>query len=110
MGNKFSKLSNREALESVISNSYQQPIVVFKHSNSCPLSSAAYRELEKLEAEVSMIVVQTAREVSQELAEITGVGHETPQVIILRNGSAVWDASHFDVKATAVLVALQANG
>ncbi len=108
--NKFSKLANREALQAIISNSYDHPIVIFKHSTSCSLSSVAYQELQKLNVEVSFIEVQTSRDVSQELAKITGIRHESPQVIIFRNGNAVWDASHFGVKASAVLEALQANG
>jgi bacillithiol system protein YtxJ len=100
---------NREGLQTIISLSYDHPIVVFKHSNSCSISSAAYRELEKLKSEVNMIVVQTARDVSQELARMTGVRHASPQVIILRNGNAVWEASHYDVSAGAVSQALQAN-
>jgi bacillithiol system protein YtxJ len=47
--------------------------------------------------------------VSRELASLTGVRHETPQVIVLRDGKAVWNASHFDVKADDVLKAVESN-
>ena len=110
METKFLRVASREELQSVISSSFEQPIVVFKHSNACSISSAAYRELLKLDREVSLIEVQTAREISSELASVTGIQHESPQVIILRNGNAVWDASHFDIRTTAVLDALAANG
>ena len=64
--------------------------------------------MEQLE-NVNLIEVQTARELSREVESVTGVQHETPQVIVLRDGKAVWNASHFDVSAGAVTKALEAN-
>ena len=110
MGKKFLRITQKEGLEALISSSNDRPVVLFKHSNSCPISAAAYREMEDLDGDVSLIEVQSARDVSLEIASRTGVRHESPQVIILRDGKAVWNASHFDVKATAVAEAVQANG
>ncbi len=84
-------------------------MVIFKHSNACGISSAAYREMEKLEGEVNLLEVQSARDVSRELADMTGIRHETPQVIVFKDGKAVWNASHFDVKAGAVLKAVESH-
>jgi bacillithiol system protein YtxJ len=110
VGNKFLKITHKEGLEELISNSNSRPVVIFKHSNSCPISAVAYREMENLDGDVSLIEVQSARDVSLEIASRTGVRHESPQVIILRDGKAVWNASHFDVKARDVAEAVQANG
>lgn len=110
MGNKFLKITHKEGLDELISNSNSRPVVIFKHSNSCPISAVAYREMEGLDGDVSLIEVQSARDVSLEIASRTGVRHESPQVIILRDGKAVWNASHFDVKARDVAEAVQANG
>ena len=109
MGNRFLEIDDRSALESLLTDSKQKPVIVFKHSNACSISSRAYREMEKVEAEVNILVVQSAREVSRELANLTGVRHETPQVIVLRDGKAVWNASHFDVQAGAVAEALESH-
>ncbi|HEV8370139.1 MAG TPA: bacillithiol system redox-active protein YtxJ [Pyrinomonadaceae bacterium] len=108
MANKFSRLSDTETLQKLLTASKERPVLVFKHSNSCGISSRAYREMEELE-NVNLLEVQTARELSREVAAITGVPHETPQVIVLRNGKAVWNASHYEVKAGAVAEAMQAN-
>lgn len=108
MANKFFRLSDTETLQKLLTASKDRPVLVFKHSNSCGISSRAYREMEELE-NVNLLEVQTARELSRELAAITGVPHETPQVIVLRNGKAVWNASHYDVKAIAVAEAMQDN-
>jgi bacillithiol system protein YtxJ len=109
MGNKFLEIDDRTTLESLMTDSKQKPVIVFKHSNACSISARAYREMENVEADVNILVVQSAREVSRELANLTGVRHETPQVIVLRDGKAVWNASHFDVQAGAVAKAVESH-
>lgn len=109
MGKSFFKINNRETLDKLITDSKSEPVVIFKHSNSCGISSAAYREMEKLENQVNLLEVQSARDVSRQLADLTGIPHETPQVIVLKDGKAVWNASHFEVKAGAVMQALESH-
>ena len=109
MGNNFFRIDDHATLENLITDSKQKPVIVFKHSTACSISSRAYREMEKLEGRVNILEVQTAREVSRELANRTGIRHETPQVIVLRDGKAVWNASHFDVKATDVMKAVESH-
>ena len=109
MGNSFFKIDNRETLDKLITDSNSKPVVIFKHSNSCGISASAYREMEKLEAPVNLLEVQSASDVSRELADMTGIRHETPQVIVFKDGKAVWNASHFDVKAGAVLKAVESH-
>ena len=108
MGNKFFRIDDKAALESLLTDSRQKPVIVFKHSNACSISARAYREMEKVDG-VNILEVQSARDVSRELANRTGVRHETPQVIILRGGKAVWNASHFDVTAADVKRAVESN-
>ena len=108
MGNSFFKIHDHAALENLLTDSTTKPVIVFKHSNACSISARAYREMEKVEG-VNILEVQSARDVSQELANLTGIRHETPQVIILRDGKAVWNASHFDVKAADVMRAVESN-
>ena len=109
MGESFFKIDNKETLDRLITDSKSKPVIIFKHSNACGISSAAYREMEKLDGQVNLLEVQSARDVSREVANLTGIPHETPQVIVLKDGKAVWNASHFDVKAGAVLKALESN-
>lgn len=109
MGNRFFRINDRETLDKLITDSRSKPVIIFKHSTACGVSSAAYREMEKLEGQVNLLEVQSARDVSRELADLTGIRHETPQVIVLKDGKAVWNASHFEVKAGAVLKALDSH-
>lgn len=102
MGDRFTKIVDAEALEQALARSNDAPVVLFKHSTTCPISSAAYRQMSQVKVDVSLVIVQSAREVSGEIASRTGIRHESPQAIVVRNGEAVWSASHFDITAKAV--------
>jgi bacillithiol system protein YtxJ len=112
----YRELTSLDALEEALQASHQQPVLFFKHSNTCPISAHAFAEFEKyLETEASvglqhaLIVVQKARAVSDRLATLTGVRHETPQAILVQNGKAVWDESHFSLRSTAIAQAVGAR-
>ena len=109
MGNTFFRIDDRATLDNLISDSKQKTVLVFKHSNACSISARAYREMEKLEAEVNLLEIQAVPELSREVESMTGVRHESPQVILLRDGKAIWNASHFDVNAASVSKALESN-
>lgn len=102
MGNHFIQITDTTELDQLLARSHDEPVVLFKHSTTCPISSAAYRQMSRVAADVSLVVVQQARGVSKEIASRTGIEHESPQAIVLRNGEAVWSASHFDITAGAV--------
>lgn len=109
METPFVRVTDKNALADLVERSRNQPVVIFKHSTTCPISSAAYRQLEDYDGEIALVEVQRARELSQEIAERTGVAHESPQVIVLRNGQVVWDASHWKVSAEALSSAVKEN-
>jgi bacillithiol system protein YtxJ len=109
METNFSPVSDAAALEELFARSHAEPVLLFKHSNACPISARAYRQMEEVKTPVSIVVVQESRDVSREVAERTGVRHETPQAFVLRNGRAVWNASHFDITADVVEQAVKEN-
>jgi bacillithiol system protein YtxJ len=108
MGNFF-RIDDRTTLDNLISDSKQRAVIIFKHSNACPISARADREMQQLE-HVNLLEIQAAPEISREIEKLTGVRHESPQVILMRDGKAVWNASHFDVNAASVSQALESNG
>jgi bacillithiol system protein YtxJ len=63
--------------------------------------------MREVKGPVSIVVVQKSRDVSREVEARTGVPHESPQALVLRDGRAVWSASHFDITADAVERALK---
>jgi monothiol bacilliredoxin len=110
MENHFVKITDTESFEQLASRSKDRPIVIFKHSLTCPISAAAYEQMAEFDGEVALIEVQRARELSNEIENRLGVEHESPQVIVLRNGQVVWNASHFRVTADAVAEAVRDAG
>ncbi len=109
MNAQFVRVTDKDALGELLDRSKQQPVVIFKHSTTCPLSSDAYRQMEEYDGEIALVEVQRARELSREIEDKTGVQHQSPQVLVLRNGHAVWDAAHWKVKADAVTDAVKQN-
>ena len=98
-------------VDAFLDASHGEPVVLFKHSAACGLSAHARQALEPFGAETDpplyLLVVQRAREASAYAAERLGVRHETPQVILVRDGVAVYDASHRAVSAAALREAVQ---
>jgi bacillithiol system protein YtxJ len=110
MENHFVKITDTKSFEELARRSKKQPVVIFKHSLTCPISSAAYKQMAEFDGEVALVEVQRARELSTEIEDRLGVAHESPQVIVLRNGQVVWNASHFRVTADAVTEAVREAG
>ncbi|HVA58568.1 MAG TPA: bacillithiol system redox-active protein YtxJ [Gemmatimonadaceae bacterium] len=84
---------------------------VFKHSPACPTSLRALGEVSRYaqrhdDVPVVLIDVLTQRETSQRVADTLGIGHASPQVILLRDGTALWSASHFAISVGAMETAL----
>src|SRR5713101_5054671 len=107
MTNGFIELSDVASLDNFLARSNGDPVIIFKHSDSCGISARAYTQMSGLERPVGLVTVQTARAVSDELEKRMGLAHETPQVMIVHHGQVAWTASHGQVKAAAVEAALE---
>ena len=107
---RFINVNDIKGLEQWLARSHDEAVVLFKHSLTCPISAGAYQEMERVAGEVGLVVVQKARPVSDEIAARTGVRHESPQALVLRDGRVVWSASHWNVTAEAVGGALREQG
>lgn len=110
----YQEIDSTGALAEALKSSEQGPVLFFKHSNTCGISSRAFNEFQKYlqtpeSAQVQnyLIVIQEARRVSDELAQLVGVEHESPQAIIVRSGQAVWNDSHLALKSGALIEAVQ---
>jgi len=99
---RFNEINNIEELDALIEKSNEQAIVLFKHSTTCPISAGVYQEISNADADINLIVVQKARDVSSAVAEKTGIRHESPQAFVVKKGKVVYHASHYDVTASDV--------
>src|SRR5512142_1202035 len=113
MHSRLTAVEHVDDLEQLITASGSRPLLLFKHSYSCGVSAEALDQLfdhlndGAITAHYAMVTVQTHRDVSNAIAARLGVRHETPQVILVRDGRAIWTASHFRVSASEIEKALQ---
>ena len=111
MDNQFVEIASLTSLDDFVAGLDGAPGILFKHSDSCGISSRAYNEMSRVPYRIGLVVVQQARPVSDEIEKRWRVSHETPQVLIVRDGAVLWKASHFEVKAADVEAVLnKANG
>ncbi len=107
---QVSRLSSVADAEAMLAASQQQPVLVFKHSATCPVSAVAHSAFEAFAADVPpryIVTVQSARDVSDFLARALDVRHETPQAILVDAGTAVWTASHGRIRTPALEAAVR---
>jgi len=81
-------------LDAALKASHEKPVVIFKHSATCPFSAAAQIEVAhaKHDLDIYGIVVQYAADLKTEIAEKLDLEHASPQAIVVHKGKAV---SHF---------------
>ncbi len=102
MAAKFREFYELTKLDELFSESHQKPVVFFKHSITCPISRNVFTEVADVEYDIWVMVVQDAQKVSNELAKRTGIKHESPQTIIVRDGKPVYHASHYETTAEKI--------
>ena len=99
----WQKLTTIEQLQSLKEESKTQPVLIFKHSIRCSISSMALSRLEReWSEELNKITpyyldLITYRQVSNAVETEFGVYHESPQMIVLNGGEVVFDASHMSI-------------
>lgn len=97
-------LTSVHDVEALIERSRSRPCLILKHSTSCPISSLAKNRLEMQwdipveDMEVYYLDLLRHRDVSNYIAAEFGVRHESPQVLLIKDGRSVYDASHLDIR------------
>ena len=106
--NHIETLSGLEALDE---SSFASDALIFKHSTTCSISHIAKRRLEEdwditLEIMPYYLDLKQFRDISNTIAEKYMVHHESPQVLIIRAGECIFDASHLDITIDEIKEAL----
>lgn len=95
-------LTDLGQLNEIINESVTKPVAIFKHSTRCSVSRMALRQFENefdLSDKVTLYFLDLLnhRDISNEIATRFGVEHQSPQLILINNGKAVYDASHSSI-------------
>lgn len=94
-------LTTEDQLILIKEKSFSIPQVIFKHSTRCSTSSMVLNRLERAEAPATIdfyyLDLLAHRNISNKIAEDFQVYHESPQVLLIRNGECVYDESHMAI-------------
>lgn len=95
---KWISLTGIDELTLIKEKSFHKPQVIYKHSTRCGTSSLVLNRLEKAsrvpEADFYYLDVIRNRNVSNEIAQLFNVYHESPQVLLIKNGECKFEESH----------------
>ncbi|MEM7587199.1 MAG: bacillithiol system redox-active protein YtxJ [Acidobacteriota bacterium] len=105
---EYSRLETVAQVDDLIASSHERPVVFFKHSLTCPISGAGFKEYQAFleqqpdddSAIYTLIEIQNARDISNEVTQRTGVKHESPQALVMNQGEITWHASHWSIRAS----------
>jgi bacillithiol system protein YtxJ len=104
----WNTLDSVEKLDEIIALSHSNDIdavAIFKHSTRCSISSISLKrfELDYIEnPRVPMYFLDLLRyrSISNLVAETFNVEHESPQLLIIKNGKCILHESHMEIRAS----------
>ena len=94
-------LTDEEQLGNIITKSQSKPQVIFKHSIRCSISAVALQRLQKAEQPTDVdfyfLDLINNRSLSNRISEVFKISHESPQVLVIKDGGCVYDESHLGI-------------
>lgn len=104
---KWIPLTSEAQLAEIKEKSKTTPQVIFKHSTRCGTSSLAKGRLETKNApdniDFYFLDLINYRNVSNKVAEVFDVWHESPQILLIKNGECVYDESHIGIRMEEIV-------
>lgn len=99
-------LTSLEELDKLDAHSSNgEGVLIYKHSTRCFISTMAQRRLAEWDQEkmpIYYLDLLRYREVSNEVAKRYHVIHQSPQLILIKDGKRVADASHEGISADVI--------
>lgn len=96
-------LTNLEQIDQIKTKSEKETVFIFKHSTRCGISRMVLRQFEKIisenpvKFEIYYLDLLNYRNVSDEIGYTFQVLHQSPQLLVIRNGSCMHHTSHYDI-------------
>ena len=91
-------LQNEEQLAQLTKQSFTKPQIIFKHSTRCSISAVAKNRLERSvqpeDMDFHFLDLIQYRSISKKISEDFKVYHESPQILVIKNGECIYDESH----------------
>ena len=100
-------ITDQNQLETIKDQSFTTPQVILKHSTTCSISKMALARLERAEAPTSIqfyyLDLLNYRAISNAIAEKFSVYHESPQILLIKNGECIFDESHGGIQMEEIV-------
>jgi bacillithiol system protein YtxJ len=100
-------LTDEEQLKNIITKSQNRTQVIFKHSTRCSISSVALNRLQKtdqpFDIDFYFLDLLAYRSLSNKITEVFQVHHESPQVLVIKDGECVYDESHLSISMDDII-------
>lgn len=100
----WNELTDASHLEELKKESHHKPVIIFKHSTSCSISRTAlarfernWNENEMKEVKPYFLDLLSYRKISNNISDQFSIEHESPQLLLIKNGAAIYDRSHFNI-------------
>ncbi len=100
----WNELTDLGQLNEIIAGSNEKPVAIFKHSTRCSVSRMALKQFENEFNSSDKVTpyfldLIAHRDISNEIAHRFGVTHQSPQLILIKEGKAIYNVSHSDIDA-----------
>jgi bacillithiol system protein YtxJ len=100
----WNELTDLGQLNEIIAISNEKPVAIFKHSTRCSVSRMALKQFENEFNSSDKVTpyfldLIANRDISNEIANRFGVTHQSPQLILIKGGKAIYNVSHSDIDA-----------
>ena len=108
-------LTESNKLETLISESKEKPVLIFKHSTRCGISRMALKsfeksyDLEESDLEMYYLDLLAYRSLSNEISLKLNIHHQSPQVLVVKNGKTVYHDSHYQISIQKIKKVLELN-
>lgn len=107
----WTQLTDLGQLNEIINLSTTKPVIIFKHSTRCSISRMALKQFENefdLEEKVTSYFLDLLenRIISNEIATRFDVEHQSPQLILIKDGKAIYNVSHSDIQVDDLRIKL----
>lgn len=107
MSASFSQITTTEEFDALIERSFASPVALLKHSNTCGISANVMYDLKEVDAEISYLVVQESRELSNLIAYRLVYRHQSPQAFVISKGEVTYHATHYGIDGSRIEEALR---
>ncbi|MDB5270030.1 MAG: ral stress protein [Hymenobacter sp.] len=108
MSTPWLPLTQSDEIIQLAQASHEQPVLIFKHSTTCSISAAAKSKIERqwadsgLDLPIYYLDLLRFRPLSAQVAEQFSIRHESPQLLLIKDGECAYDASHMGIRLADV--------